>query len=317
MTTKTIFITSGGGVFTIPSDFGSLVSVQAIGNGGGNGSNTSGWGAGAWAQSVSATGSNLVASGTAYYNVAAPNNGANTTWFNLTANATPTSTTQGVSAMGGGFGGATNGGPVSQCIADTAFAGGNGGAVGATYGAGGGGAAGPNGPGGNGGNGNPGAAGTGVGGGGAANNGGNGTDGNGTNGGNGGGSSGFGVGATSSVAATAATAGTGAGGGGGFSSSEPVGGAGAMLNLWTGSIYPTTTGTGTTLGPGGGGGGGAYIRLGCWRCSRRIWRRRRRRRSVIGRWRQRIDSIPIHCSFGPIIYDNWSGYYNITRYTNT
>jgi len=65
---KTVFIsTAGTGTYTIPSDFDTFISVEAIGGGGGGGSSVSngGGGGGAYAKSTSVTG--LVAGNTAYY----------------------------------------------------------------------------------------------------------------------------------------------------------------------------------------------------------------------------------------------------------
>jgi hypothetical protein len=123
-------------------------------------------------------------------------------------------------------------------------------------GGGGGSAAGPGGAGSNGGNGIPGgASGSGAGGGGGAPNltttgsaGGSGSGTTGGAGGNGGGGSGGG-----SAGGGNATLNTGGGGGGG--QGQAPGGAGASSNIWSGSVYPSTTGSGSTAGPGGGGGG--------------------------------------------------------------
>ena len=72
MTTKTVFITTtGAGTFTVPGDFLSLVSVEAIGAGGGSLrlGGAPGSGGGAYAKSTGVTG--LVANGTAYVSIGA------------------------------------------------------------------------------------------------------------------------------------------------------------------------------------------------------------------------------------------------------
>ena len=76
MTTKTILITSGSGTFTVPSDFISLVSIESIGAGAGNpyAGSAVGLGGGAYAKSISTSGANLVAGGTAFYQVGVANN---------------------------------------------------------------------------------------------------------------------------------------------------------------------------------------------------------------------------------------------------
>ena len=59
MATKTVFITTpGSSTFTVPVDFGSLVSIEAIGGGGGSrtASKAPGSGAGAYAYSIISTG---------------------------------------------------------------------------------------------------------------------------------------------------------------------------------------------------------------------------------------------------------------------
>jgi alpha-tubulin suppressor-like RCC1 family protein len=93
---KTVFITAtGAGTFTVPLDFQSFVSVEAIGGGGNGGTAGRGGGGGAYAKSTAVTG--LAAGRTAFYQVG----GASTdTWFNTVSAAAPTLTTQGVLAKG-------------------------------------------------------------------------------------------------------------------------------------------------------------------------------------------------------------------------
>lgn len=133
MAVKTVFITSGT-TYTIPSDFGTLISVECIGGGGGAGSATGasgGGGGGGYSRSNAVTG--LVAGNTAYVSVGAAGTGTTDggqTWFNATSNTAPTTTAQGALANGGvrgtlataGLGGSTTG-----AIGTTTFAGGNGG----------------------------------------------------------------------------------------------------------------------------------------------------------------------------------------------
>lgn len=251
MTDKVIFITAtGAGTFTVPADFGSLVSVECIGGGAtGSASTNAGGGGGAYALSNAVTG--LLAGGTAYVSVGAA--GADT-WFNAASNAAPTTTAQGALAKAGTV---STGGSSTTSVGTSKFSGGNGGTGSATYntGGGGGGAGGPSGTGKNGGNGGT-AAEDGSGGGGGSNGGTAGTAGNingsGGAGGNGLGGTGGGSGGTKVSAASAGTAGTGGGGGGGSSLStvSRSGGAGGTGNIWT------QTSDSATAGPGGGGGGG-------------------------------------------------------------
>jgi hypothetical protein len=266
MAIKTVFITTlGASTFTVPADFVSLVSVEAIGAGGtiniavfGG----SGGGGGAYAKSTSITG--IVANGTAFVSVGAGATGGATpggdTWFNAVSNAAPTLATQGVLAKGGlqctnNTGGA--GGPAASSVGDVKFSGGAGGSsAGFVSNSGGGGAAGPGGAGGNGGNSVVNGGGTGGGGGASLTSAGNAGQTNsgtvtGGAGGNGGGGAGGGAAATASTAAVAGTTGTGGGGGGGHGASPNWSGAAGG----TGSIW-TQTSNGAVAGPGGGGGGG-------------------------------------------------------------
>ena len=102
MATKVVFITSSG-AYTIPSDFGSLVSVEAIGSGGYTGISNNmsgGGGGGAYAKSTGVTG--LVANGTAYAQVSSSSTSPSDSWFNASSNAAPSSSSQGVLAKAGG-----------------------------------------------------------------------------------------------------------------------------------------------------------------------------------------------------------------------
>lgn len=256
--TKTVFITTTeSGTFTVPSDFYSLVSIEAIGAGAGvNSGGTGGSGGGAYAKSTSVTG--LIAGGTAYYYVppGTTNAAGGDTWFNAVSNLAPTLSSQGVLAKGGSINASTLGGiggQASSCIGDIKFSGGNGGAgsagVGGTNG-GGGAAAGPLGAGGTGGA----SVSNGGGGGGGANGGLNGGDTQPTSGGVGGNSgnnydSSGGAGSTASSLAIAGN--SGGGGGGGLGALTYKNGAvGGNGNIWS------QTSNGAFAGPGGGSGAG-------------------------------------------------------------
>ena len=105
---KTVFIkTTGNYTYTIPNDFGSLVSLVAIGGGAGgvNGSTTNGanpGGGGAFSKSTSTT--SLSAGQTVFVNIGAGgavNGGTGgDTWLNGVSNAAPTLVSQGVLAKG-------------------------------------------------------------------------------------------------------------------------------------------------------------------------------------------------------------------------
>jgi len=258
MTVKALFIytTTGGIAFQVPADYGSLVSIEAIGGGGGSGTNYGG-GGGAYAISTSSTLSSSLTPGQNFFfqvgTGGVPGGAAATdTWANTAGMFAPTSASTGVLAKAGA---SPAGGSASNCVGTLAYSGGNGGIRGIAPG--GGGAAGSRlGTGGNGGDGDVDAAG---GGGGVL---GNGVDGsfsppNQNFGGNGG--TGFqggagGLGATSTRTATAGTSSTGSGGGGGGGggiddTGRYTGGAGGTLNL----AYPNT---GAQPFAGGGGGGG-------------------------------------------------------------
>jgi hypothetical protein len=149
---KTILFTSGSGSFTIPEDFISLYSVEAIGGGGaGNQRNDCGGGGGAFTYNQSIPG--LAPGSTCYYQVGAGGTNGNpgqASWFCSNGNNAPSNSLYGVYAD---FGGSNNkssstafalGGQDSNCIpgAPIAQSGGNGGAGNGTASGGGGGAAG-------------------------------------------------------------------------------------------------------------------------------------------------------------------------------
>ena len=232
------------GSFTIPSDFVSLISVEAIGGGGSgaavgsSGTFTGGGAGGAYAKSTSISG--LSSGQTVYVNIGsggatvtwntpasfANGNPGGDTWFN-TSNSAPSSSTSGVLAKGGGAGLASSsqalGGQAASCVGDIAYSGGNGPSVGSppNYCGAGGGAAGPGGAGGAGGYAT-------------------------VAGYNGQGAGGGGSGATLTLPGTiGGTGGTGFAGAGGASTGQ-TGGAGA------------TTSSDATVGVNGGGGGGGY-----------------------------------------------------------
>jgi hypothetical protein len=264
---KTVFITSGT-TYTIPADFVSFVSVEAIGAGAGSfrSAGAGGGGGGAYSKSTSVTG--LTAGGTAYVSIGAggaagaPATSGGDTWFNTT-NTPPSVTTTGVLAKGGTAATGTsggNGGATGTGVGDLKNSGGSGGVGNATTftKGGGGSAAGPvsttagnnGGTGGNGGItanfGSGGGAGAPVPSFGAR----DGRPGTVSAGGAGGNFSGqtAGSGATSSLPANNTAPTNGAGGGGGFSSTNINGGVGSTGNFWTATA-------GGTAGPGGGGGG--------------------------------------------------------------
>lgn len=259
MATNVVFVTSTG-AYTVPSDFGTLVSVEVIGAGAGgkpasSGAGGEGGGGGAYSSSTAVTG--ITASGTVY--VSTGTGGASgvaggDTWVNAASNAAPTLTTQGALAKGGAIGASGTGGlggASASGVGTTKFSGGNGGGSVAGAFGGGGGAAGPSGAGANGGAGN--SVNGGGGGGGGSNGGSVGAVGSTTGGDGGNGVGGTGGGLKGNNAnGTAGTAGTGAGGGGAQGSTF-VGGNGA-----TSAIY-TQTSNSATAGPGGGGGGTWYF----------------------------------------------------------
>ena len=279
--------TTGSSSFTVPSDFSSLVSLEAVGAGGNGHTATSGaaryggGGGGGYSKNTDFDASGLLAGSTIIYtSVAAAGVGtAVSSYLSLIGNVVPDNYAEGVLANSGGNAVTNTGGAgatTSLVIASPGFffGGGTGGAgtTSSRFNAGGGGGAGgPLGAGGNGGNGNTSAVNTGSGGGGGANNGTLGSSGTTTTSGNGGtGSSGAGAGGNgnSSTNTSGQTAGAsgpsgGGGAGGGGFNTFGSGGGGAVNN----SVYQIGGGQGgftfarrpdqTILAyPGSGGGGG-------------------------------------------------------------
>ena len=266
---KTVFITTTGtSTFTVPGDFLSLVSVEAIGGGAAGsittgGTGGGGGGGGAYARSTTMTGAGLVANGTTFYSIGV----AAESWFNPTSNAAPTanlsSGATGVRAAAGtiGVSGANGaggpGGTVASSTGDLRYAGGSGGVGGpgpTSWGGAGGGAAGPGGAGGTGGTAILSAPnGTNPGGGSGATLTVAGT--NGQNGQTGGihGNGGASAGQTGGVAGIGTAQGgagsNGGGGGGGGNGTTPSGGAGGAGTFWV------QTSNGDRAGSGGGAGG--------------------------------------------------------------
>ena len=262
MATKTVFIpVISAGSFIIPSDFSRLVSVEAIGGGASYSSgSTGGNGGGAYAKSTSVTG--LVPGGTAYYgNIGADQD----SWFNASANAVPTISTQGVLAKRGLPGsGATGGagGQASASVGDVKYSGGAGGtgASGTSRGGGGGAA----GPGGAGGDGASGVVGNGSGGGGsgatATAPGTAGLTPTSSSGSNGGASAGQTGGAGTTGSGGAGITGGGGGGAGSAGGNGGAGGTGGAIwtanYTWNGTALVSSS---ATAGPGGGSGAGSGI----------------------------------------------------------
>jgi len=263
--TKTVLITSGTS-FTIPTDFGTLISVEAIGGGGAGGTGV-GYGAGgggAYAKSTCVTG--LSPGLTTYVSIGQGGSAGmsgTATWFNAVANTAPATFTQGVLAQGGQVGTGSSGGAggsAATSVGTQTWAGGQGGltrGANCSSASGGGGAAGPNGTGGTGGSavqrgchgggGGGGSGGTLITGGSAGSRGGS------TNGGAGGGTGGGTGGVASAGSPGTAGSGGGGGGGAGTSSAGYAGGAGATGSYWICSASPSVT-----AGSGGGGGGAGY-----------------------------------------------------------
>jgi hypothetical protein len=251
MTVAVVFTATGAGSWTVPPGVLSI-QAEAIGcsatSGGGSGS-SGGNGGGAYA----ITNALAVTPGQTVYYYVGNNGDILPTWLNISTNAAPTSSVNGVSADYGRVAGSGTPGPgglASSCIGNTKFSGGTGGAsagAGYIYGGGGGGSAGPDGAGQTGG----GDDNTLSGGGGGGSDGLSSTPGQvgqpaaGGYGGQGPAGSGSGAGATASVAAVAGT--DGGGGGGAFHLTNTTG-----ANGGTHTITPWGSG----FGPGGGGGGG-------------------------------------------------------------
>lgn len=257
MATKTIFLTTTGTeqTWTIPSDFVSLIAVEAIGSGSSS-TVKSGGGAGSYASSNSISG--LVAGQTVYYRIQVNTLGGLAYFSKTTGN--PTSTSNGVRAVSG-TSSERNGGTAAASLGTVTYSGGSGGSSGVyTQGGGGGGAAGQGGAGANGGNAGS-NNGYGGAGGGASSGGSVGlTSPSLTAGGAGGNSfSGYGGGAGATVSSNAESGSFGGGGGGGCGQSTTLastrrGGNGGMSGTWTDYL-------GNTVGPGGGGGGGGSANL--------------------------------------------------------
>lgn len=256
-----VFPSVSGGSFTIPNDFSSLVSIEAVGSGGTSAalvSSTNGGGGGgaAYAKTL---GSSVTASMVAGSTVVYFGQSGKDSWLRIGTNSAPSSVTDGVLAKGGANG-STNvggaGGSAASSIGDTKYSGGTGGAgyTSSRYnGGGGGGAGGPLGAGGAGGNAWNLNANRGGGGGGAANGGAAGSaPSSSTTGGNGGTITGGTGGAGATVAGTAGGRGTNGGGGGGsyglLFSSYSVSVFSGLLND---SIYPLSGGQGGAVGLGG------------------------------------------------------------------
>lgn len=148
MATATVFITSGTS-YTIPVDYGTLVSVQVLGGGGGgdSGTNTDGGGGGAYSKITSDTlspGQNItIQVGAGGNNTGS--DGTDTWWHGASLGASTCGAKGGQGGTGGGAGGASGSG-----VGSTKFSGGNGGA-GNIDGGGGGSSASPTANGGNGG----------------------------------------------------------------------------------------------------------------------------------------------------------------------
>jgi len=259
--------TTGTTSFTAPSDFNSLVSVEAVGAGGNGDASSSGTnrygggGGGGYSKSTSVTTSITAGSTIIYANVAAAGGGTTaSSWLNIGTSSAPTSNTTGVLAYSGGNGSTSTagvGGTTTGAIgtAGSIFGGGNGGSgsTGTRLNAGGGGGSGgPLGVGGVGGAAyNLSTANRGAGGGGGANFGSSGGAGGLSASGTGGSSGGGGAGAAGNTAAVPGTIGVastgpsggGGGGGSGFSAPNNNSVGGAVNN----SVYQ--------IGGGAGGGG--------------------------------------------------------------
>lgn len=268
MAVKTVvYSTVGTYQVNLPADFGTLVSVEALGAGA-KGTSAGGGGGGAYAKSDAVLG--LYAGKSVWIRVGlgggagVPDAGGQS-FFSSSSSSGPGLTTDGALAVGASI---PQGGQAASCIATLAYNGGNGGAnadITNPIGAGGGGAAGP---------------------GGAGRNGGNGGGGSTTNGGGGGGGGAGGAlstaGANGASNAIGGAGGAGPGGGGGASGARGVapiqdagfavtggGGGGGTLNRLpsSGSYTDIWTPNGIDwYGPGAGGGGmiGAHVSAGAF-----------------------------------------------------
>jgi hypothetical protein len=256
---------SGERSFTLPTDFGSLISLEAFGSYAtrDNQNRDGGGGGGAYAKTLgtSVTASMVAGSTTVYYFVGASLDffsDGESSYIRIGTSGAPSSVTDGVLAKGGSRPSNTTGGTggtTADSVGDTKYAGGNGG-NGSTGGVinnlgGYGGNGGPLGAGARGGNGFASTSSRGDGGGGASNGGSAGANGTTSAGGAGGTITGGtgGTGATSTVAATSGT--NGGGGGGGYGTGGTAGSAfGGILNNGT---YATRGGPGGAVYYGSGG----------------------------------------------------------------
>jgi hypothetical protein len=263
-TQKSLVFPGATGSFTIPADFSSLVSLEAVGSGGSvgglvSGATGGGGGGGAYAKTngASVTASMVAGSTVVYYSSAG--------WLRIGTNSIPTAVTDGVYAAPGSSGSTNSGGAggsSASSVGNTKYAGGAGGAGSTSsrlnYG-GGGGAGGPLGAGANGGAADNTTANTGRGGGGAANGGSVGSPGTASAGGNGGTITGGTGGAGATTASSFPGAGTNGGGSGGSFSIVSTYNNNALSGPLNNSIYIITGGQGGGTGsisgyPGRGGG---------------------------------------------------------------
>jgi len=260
---------SGGtsGSFTVPADFVSLVSLEAVGRGGAGyevvaatGGGGGGGGAYSKTNSASVTASIVAGSTTVYYEIFTD------PWLRIGTNSAPSSITDGVLAKSGNSSFSNtgaSGGSAASGVGDTKYSGGTGGAgyTSSRYNSGGGGgSAGPSGGGGNGGAANNTTAYRGSGGGGSIGSAGS----AGSTSAGGAGGAGFGTGGAGATSSTLAGAGTNGGGsGGGYGSTSfyikatPTNySANGIYNISGGQGGGTTT---SIFGGGGGAGGGAWV----------------------------------------------------------
>jgi len=220
---RVIIKQDGSGSFTLPSDFSSIVSLEALGAGGAP--NTyfnyyGGNGAGAYSKTTSSLTVSASPGTTVYYNADTRSN-QGSSWIRVGTAGPPTSATDGVKAESGKVASSAtgvSGGLSSNGIGDVLYSGGSGGNGNSSSNWGGnGGAAGAAGKGGSGGASYSGASGKGGGGSGGANNGSNGGAGTLTAGGAGGAcnATGGGTGGAGATSSTSYFAGTNGGGTGG------------------------------------------------------------------------------------------------------
>lgn len=126
MAVKTVFITASG-TFTVPSDFYSLASIEAIGGGaGGRTSSTLGRGGGGGAYAKITSLSGIAASSTLYVEIGTGGSAGvsgTDTWLNKSSSSAPGSTSDGLLAKGGGVDGV--GGSAGSCVGTVTYSGGN------------------------------------------------------------------------------------------------------------------------------------------------------------------------------------------------